>query len=632
MPQVSKGDPFESLKHSACIINTLPPELLAEIFYLGVKMQRENVGDVELFGVFNAYQTIDLLVDHENENKTEGRETDGEDDGDVFDMTNIQLDDNDSEWEDEDSRKPRPSPTPFERRVSHVCRLWRETAINAPDLWTHISLRVWGGHKMHPRTRSQVYIDRSKAAPLHLNITITGSPHVDTLELSPRSPGNQLGVDKVSSLIVPKADQWAFLEIKTDTWIDTRAMLETLAKIPAAPLLSTLIIICDEPGSITDAFQHPELKTPFYLPFHGNAPNLRHVILNSVHIDWDGAAPMFQGLRSLELGYHAPDVRPSWASFSSYLENASQLATLRLDRSGPWLPPPPPFLSTQSADAVGDNPSSGDQDSDGNPVKWPILPLEIPSVQTLLIGNTDAANVLVSRLHFPNLDSLSLHLYSNNSSDFVKKCCRPHPGVESRRSLFQTIETLHLGALCHVDDTALEGMISALVGLKILRLECIDRMDESSGPDALWSALCKNAKSVLKAVKHKQSGQLPAGSDSQVISTPAASLSIAFPSSTEADSASAAAATSAQSLGSLRAQVLLPNLESLVTYSVPGDELRRFVGRRIKIGAPLKRLSIHCQDDVKDRDALWFCRHLDEFVLYAESESEVEDEDEDSSE
>ena len=62
---------------------------------------------------------------------------------------------------------------------SHVCRHWRETALNYPHLWSHINLS-----KLAPAAIPKM-LARAKMAPLHLELDFTGrsQKQIDAFEL-----------------------------------------------------------------------------------------------------------------------------------------------------------------------------------------------------------------------------------------------------------------------------------------------------------------------------------------------------------------------------------------------------------------------------------------------------------------
>ena len=125
-PSTLVGNPYLAPLDGRCLINDLPTELLAQIFVLGAN--------------------------------TDGPIDDDEDiDEDSLDGENDEDEDTDEDEEDEaEDEQP-----PFEVTVSHVCKLWRDVSINKPTLWSTLDFS-----EGLPYTKSAIYLERSKGAPL----------------------------------------------------------------------------------------------------------------------------------------------------------------------------------------------------------------------------------------------------------------------------------------------------------------------------------------------------------------------------------------------------------------------------------------------------------------------------------
>lgn len=672
------SNPYMPPKDGACIINALPVELLAHIFRVGVEMQREGGDDDEFEEVEDEQEKNGLK--QELKRLEEEEDDDTSDEEEEVDPSTVPTDDNDPEWEDEeaegddgtdeeedegdedddegsDDESDEEYDIPFEILVSHVCRQWRETAINTPDLWTSIYI-----DQPHQWDRYAVYLERAKGQTLDLDLNIEVSQEHSNCGHDECAAENGLGdVHRVLDLIIPKAEQWRTFSVQFDYWLHAREFLKRMHDLPGAPNLETFHMDSFEEIEDTEVFQPADLREPFYLPFHGNAPNLRFVKLTSIHIDWDGAVSMFQGLQELDLRFHTLDVLPSWRAFSSYLKNSPQLLRLELHESGPKLPDtvllqPPATPATGLATAYYTAaPSLEEVDEGGDPYEWPRYPLEVPSVRELMLSNHEAhyALALLTKLHFPNLKMLSLDYEEGGDfTEFVEACSKPLRGVSSRRSLFQTIEALEMKNMGTVRRFAFDNMFDALSGLKHLSLYCYDMYEEDglATPDSMWIALSKNAKAVLDALKEKKANQnqsvpqTPIGSASsyllKAVSEPSSSssssfapanpaLSIVPPSPSAplppvgAGTESAPTPSTAQrDLSSLNVPLLLPNLEGLRTHGISGRRLKRFLLRRLKIGAPLKTLSVHHDDDISQEDERWLEDHLDDFEYFSDSDEE----------
>ncbi|TEB39863.1 hypothetical protein FA13DRAFT_1724077 [Coprinellus micaceus] len=661
-----ENNPFMPLKNGVCIINSLPVELLAHIFRVGVEMQREGGDDdddlepvedkEEKKGIKKEINRMRSADEDEGNTSDEEEEEDG-----MEGVEALPTDDNDPEWVDEESEgedladdeggsdddedtdsdaggddEDNDYDVPFEFLVSHVCRHWRETAINTPDLWSSIYI-----DQPHQWDRYEAYLERSKGQVLDLDINLETHSRL------------------VLDLIIPKAEQWRSLVVEYDFWLHAREFLKQMAEVPSAPNLERLHMESYEDSTDIEIFEPLQYKDPFYLPFHGNAPNLRFVKLMSVHIDWEGAIPMFQGLQELDLRFHTEDVLPSWKAFSSYLKNSPQLIQLGLHESGPKLPDPSALSLPPMTPAAGlptayytAAPSFEEKEPE-DPYEWPTYPLEVPSLRELKLSHHEApyATALLTKLHFPNLRTLSMDY--EEGGDFtgvIEACSQPLRGVNSRRSLFQTIEEFKLKNMGTVRSSAISGMFEALSGLKHLSLTCFNVGDEDGGlspPDTMWATLSKNAKTVLDALKAKRTNQnqsVPVTPISASASYPAS----ASPSATSSSSAdpvapltivppspsaplpptgagiepTATPLTAQEELDSLSVKLLLPNLEGLRTAGLTGPRLRRFLLRRVKIGVPLKNLSVHHIDELSEADERWMEDHLETFEYYSDSEED----------
>ncbi|KAJ2930888.1 hypothetical protein H1R20_g6203, partial [Candolleomyces eurysporus] len=692
--EMLQDNPFLPPKNGACIINTLPVELLAHIFRVGVDMQRNGGGDDEFAEVEEGDEKKGLEAEFK---RLRDEDTDSSDDDErgVDENLPVEDDDDDPDWEDEEEDGSGSEETededdeddgdedmtdedsegdedeeqdvPFELLVSRVCKHWRETAINTPDLWT--ALYIEGPHQWD---RYEVYLERAKAQSLDLEINISPVDDEDSEdektgqnahEYSDEHLPARLEVKKIMDLVVPKASQWHHLVITTTTWRDSRIVLQRLHEIPAAPSLESFEfqLYDDEEPDDYDVFAPQDLREPFYLPFQGNAPNLQHVNLWSVHIDWDGAVSMFKNLNELELGYHAKDVRPSWRAFSSYLKNSPQLARLELKLSGPSLPDPSSLMQPPATPATGlpsayytAVPTLGEDNSEGDPNEWPRYPLELPSVHDLILSDHDPeyAYALATKLHFPNLRLLSLNYYDGDFTRVVEAYSQPLRGVTSRRSVFQTIEAFDLVNLGFVTEEALGSMLHSLNGLKHITLD-VD--EDASVPSNIWTAINESTTAVYRSVRAKKGkepqhkspttptnpGPATSATDSSPTTTTTSSsqptLTIIPPEPqaplpglvASADLAGAASGGGGApvDLSTIHPQLLLPNLEGMRTREIPTIELRRFLKRRIKIGAPIKQLAMHRDDNVTKDDQRWLSDHLEEFDFYSDSE---EDDDDDS--
>ncbi|TFY52560.1 hypothetical protein EVG20_g10500 [Dentipellis fragilis] len=269
-----------------CPINTLPNELLSYIFTLGAQ--------------------LDIADDKDEE----------------------EIDDNDSDEEDEPTLE-------FQVLTSHVCKRWRDVAIQTPSLWTRLDFT-----EGPPFGKSKTYIERSAGCPLVIDIDCTvpdddsdeeEEEEVEEVEEfdeteevvqsdaaapddEPKSSAatkrksrsfGPADLDAIRALILPHVNRWRIFELMTEDYAIMHHTLGALATAPAAEQLKMLHLYHYDDTDDIEHFEPAELRAPV-VPFAGQAPQLVNVALWGVHVDWP-RCDFFQGLEELELAYHAQD-------------------------------------------------------------------------------------------------------------------------------------------------------------------------------------------------------------------------------------------------------------------------------------------------------------------------------------
>ena len=58
-----------------------------------------------------------------------------------------------------------------------------------------------------------------------------------------------------------------------------------------------------------------------------------------------------------------------------------------------------------------------------------------------------------------------------------------------------------------------------------------------------------------------------------------------------------------------------PCLESLITYGVPGKEIKELLHARLKLGVPLKQVLMSQEDALSMNEERWIREHVEEFKL-----------------
>ncbi|KAF9049663.1 hypothetical protein BDZ89DRAFT_1006531 [Hymenopellis radicata] len=402
-----KNNPF--VPPSGCPVNTLPNELLAYIFFLGMKMQEET----EEMG-------------------------DDDDEDELFDDFDIEdVDDDD----DDDLFEPEP---PFQVLVSHVCTRWRQVSVNEPSLWTVLKFNVG-----YSPDAIKSFIERSKGLPLDIVIDASASDeHYHEHEDGDDEAEPHLSKDDIAvifDIIIPLAQRWRLFDMQTSEYEHMFHALNRLKEVPSAPLLETLQLYqYDDQSEELEAgtFTPAEFREPVLL-FNGDAPKLSALGLWGVHIDWDASLSFLAGLHDIELAYHFNDVRPSFATFAAMLQASPELKTLSLCGSGPA----------------------------GPTKEWGSDPISVPSLTDLVLAQHDVEYIvtLFPLLHLPNVRHLALDFDGHDCTKFVETLAAPHN--KEKRSLLEGLEHLKIGGLPS-NMASQKTMLKQLANLKSLNLHC----------------------------------------------------------------------------------------------------------------------------------------------------------------
>ncbi|KAH9857359.1 hypothetical protein C2E23DRAFT_807655 [Lenzites betulinus] len=209
--------------------------------------------------------------------------------------------------------------------LTHVCRAWREIALNTPRLWSRIVLK-------RPEMATEA-LARSKKAPLSFLVQLTNPPEsqVDVLEK-----------------VIQESERLVQLQISSQSrlvyWLSSKWEL-------AAPFLEDITITTDltQLGNDSDIPSLP-LSPKF---FSGKTPSLRRLKLCMVPFDW--THPFFcSTLRTLDI--QAPyDLRSNPAEFSQLLlafERMPLLESVNLHEGIPHLPEGLAQLPAEAARSV----------------------------------------------------------------------------------------------------------------------------------------------------------------------------------------------------------------------------------------------------------------------------------------
>ena len=635
--KIIANNPWEPLKNGKCAINDLPNEILTYIFSIGVKEEQE--GEEE-----------ESDEEEEGEDDDEWEDTDVEfDDDETLGSSPLASggspmeSDSDSDMEEDDDDDD-DQPIPFQVLVSHVCKRWREVALNSHILWTTLEFAK------RPRLeRAQMYIARSGGLPLNIHIDCTFPENVDeedhpdhplyhenkalreksihealivehgedyTHEVDEMDVGDdddtevlflsQQELGKILDIIEPRVSQWGTFEFHASTYGYIHLLISRLHALPSAPLLETFEVYHIEDCEDYEVFNGDD-KTSF-LPFHGDAPLLKEVKFWGVHIDWDAALSSFlSGLHVFELSFHTKDVRPSYTTFRQIIINSPDLHTLSLSLSGPALANNVPY------------------DIDIEDGGWGTTPLTILSLRKLALQFHDVkyASALVKHLDLPNVTSLLLDFDEEDYSEFVDALSKPVKG--RTESMLTHIEQMKIPGLpCSVYSAeALLGQLGKLhsLNIKVVGFEegtifrkLVDPYAGRSLPgrpgtnEANSEAPQQQEQQATTAAMPHTTDHLPPTSPPYVSSTsPTPSLP-----------------TSNVPLPA----IFCPRLEGIVTEYVTGMQIKQLLLARRKLGSPLKRVWMSQNDQISGNEERWIRANVKEFEIFEPSDSEEDTDDE----
>ncbi|KAG7443059.1 uncharacterized protein BT62DRAFT_347562 [Guyanagaster necrorhizus] len=542
-----------------CPINDLPNELLAHIFYLGMKMQEEYEQDGDLDEDDGFQDGIDLTEGWSSESDDEDLKMGSPQKGKGKRKQSEEPTETDEEDKEDEEDRPE---LPFQVLVSHVCRWWREAAIEEPSLWTTLGFSYGT-----PIEKSKAWIERSKGLPLDIVIDCTtpddwegtegdqdededdvmydvqdsGSAQVvafdapDFVHAPPCLSTDDLG--PIFDLLLPHVGRWRLLEVSVSEYESIYTVMKRLAVCAGAPILEALQLYHYEDCEDYDVFRPTEFREPLLL-FQGNIPKLKDLALWGVHIDWVASLSFLKDLRDVELAYHANDVRPSMETFACFVHASPELHTLSLCLSGP----------------------AGPSEQRGTDL------ISIPSLHDLVLAHHEPEYIqsLLPILFVPNVQHLALDFDSADYTEFVKVLLRPQAG--QKKSLLEGLEHLKIGGL-PCDRQCQAALLLQLGNLRSINLNAFGEEEEQ-----FFDALLDSAYGT------KESGQ----------------------------------------------KVLCPNLHTVTTTGISGKKMRSFVEARKRADAPISKVLMSERDDVEEKDKKWLSSHLEEFEFFEPSDSEEE--------
>jgi hypothetical protein len=194
--------------------------------------------------------------------------------------------------------------------VAHVCRRWRETALNHPHLWSYINFA-----KLTPAGVAGI-LARAKMAPLHLEADVTqwSVAQFDVFEKHLEAHMSHIHHLSICGC----------LQAALDRLVSSAPALEflSLSHKPRQYALAQVII-------------------PVNL-FDRTTPSLTSLELKSCNISWK--SPLLKGLRTLEILRPSKEARPKLEDWLGALNEMPQLETLILQYATPPAPRAAPFI------------------------------------------------------------------------------------------------------------------------------------------------------------------------------------------------------------------------------------------------------------------------------------------------
>jgi F-box-like len=183
--------------------------------------------------------------------------------------------------------------------ATHVCRHWRETALNYPHVWSHINFA-----KLTPIGIAEI-VARAKMAPLHLEALFTYRSTLPEL-------------DEFEKQLEAHISHTRYLSLSGYF----RTVLEHF--VSPAPALEFL--------SLSQSFDQPQFVISDTL-FNCTTPKLKSLELDGCDISWK--SPFLKGLQTLEIRGPSAEARPTLKTWLKSLNEMPQLETLILHTASP---------------------------------------------------------------------------------------------------------------------------------------------------------------------------------------------------------------------------------------------------------------------------------------------------------
>lgn len=196
---------------------------------------------------------------------------------------NVHIDDEELPVDENGDEIVEPDPPHFPSLVSHVCKRWRQIALDTGKLWSTIDF-----HEGPPYEKTREWLVRSKDSP-NLELILDVEDPVSKLSSSEK-------LEEVLVLIEPHAPRISSLYARTSTIADLVHVLVHLTDTTNPLPLKSLALLVDEVDS--SLMDHQELQGK-QLMLRDMLAGLEELELEKVHLPWSYIT--LRGLRKLRL-------------------------------------------------------------------------------------------------------------------------------------------------------------------------------------------------------------------------------------------------------------------------------------------------------------------------------------------
>ncbi|KAH9170608.1 hypothetical protein EDB89DRAFT_1276058 [Lactarius sanguifluus] len=189
--------------------------------------------------------------------------------------------------------------------MAHVCRQWREVALNQPFFWSHVDFTT-----LTPAGATEMLV-RAKSLPLYLEAWV------------PKYHWDGARFRTFQRKLQPRVSHICQLAISAEPF-GLDMVLKGL--VSPAPILQYLSLS-------GNTKHHRKRATVADTLFNGSTPRLSRLDLQDCDVSWK--SPLFRGLKHLKIYTLSTDARPRLSVWLDALEEIPQLKTLVLHSASP---------------------------------------------------------------------------------------------------------------------------------------------------------------------------------------------------------------------------------------------------------------------------------------------------------